>query len=557
MKKIKIYLSFAVVFSLLFASCSKDEQNLLDEPEGKTSTLSFATLLNDLTANKASLKQAIGDIPGCSDEAPAYVEVVLTGTTNVGTMANPIVVNINPNPGDYDEDGVDEYFTEESADLELEPGSYSLEFFAVYDTNDNLIWVAPMEGGEISTWVTNPLPMDIELGAGVKKYVDVEVLCFDDRMVNEYGYLFFDLETTEAFEFCFFANYCDENGRHFSAAYAVNIWLGDDDSGAVLYSGVSNTTGENNQGDFYADPLCFALPNLPQFEDAEDYLYYEVTLMDWTDNYGEVESTVLSGTLSRDDIEANFDGENVDYLHLRFGCGDDNGEVPVDSDDDGVPDSIDECPNTEEDVEVDEWGCAVNGETDTDGDGIPDSIDECPDTEEGVQVDNVGCPIQENDADGDGIPDSIDECPETPTGVEVDNVGCPIDTGECLDENGAIIAFNQIVDVTNFPVGQNPFYVLQVGGEDVGTITFNLDTAGEDDQLIVLIDMYDGSVENNFTEYTIISWELNLPDLGGEAICVSGISENQFEITYDSDDIIDVVYPLEVEFRANYIIAME
>ncbi|HQC05324.1 MAG TPA: thrombospondin type 3 repeat-containing protein, partial [Paludibacteraceae bacterium] len=92
-----------------------------------------------------------------------------------------------------------------------------------------------------------------------------------------------------------------------------------------------------------------------------------------------------------------------------------------DSDGDGVPDRIDECPDTPQGVVVDSVGCPV----DSDGDGVPDYIDKCPDTPKGVVVDSVGCPI---DDDGDGVPNYIDECPDTPQGVVVDSVGCPVDT---------------------------------------------------------------------------------------------------------------------------------
>ena len=56
---------------------------------------------------------------------------------------------------------------------------------------------------------------------------------------------------------------------------------------------------------------------------------------------------------------------------------------------------------------------------DTDGDGIPDYLDECPDVY-GLAEFN-GCP----DSDGDGIPDHLDECPYEAGPVE--NKGCPID----------------------------------------------------------------------------------------------------------------------------------
>ncbi len=104
----------------------------------------------------------------------------------------------------------------------------------------------------------------------------------------------------------------------------------------------------------------------------------------------------------------------------------------LDSDGDGVPDSIDECPNTPIGVEVDEKGCPI----DSDGDGVPDYLDKCPNTPKGVKVDAKGCPI---DSDGDGVPDYLDKCPNTPKGCKVDKNGCPIDSDgdgvpDCLDK---------------------------------------------------------------------------------------------------------------------------
>ena len=92
-----------------------------------------------------------------------------------------------------------------------------------------------------------------------------------------------------------------------------------------------------------------------------------------------------------------------------------------DKDGDGVPDDIDQCPNTPKGVKVDEFGCPL----DADNDGVPDYLDKCPDTPHGVKVDATGCPI---DSDHDGVPDYKDKCPNTPAGVQVDAEGCPLDS---------------------------------------------------------------------------------------------------------------------------------
>lgn len=87
--------------------------------------------------------------------------------------------------------------------------------------------------------------------------------------------------------------------------------------------------------------------------------------------------------------------------------------VVTDRDNDGVPDSVDACPDVA--------GLpALHGCPDSDGDGIADKDDKCP-NQKGVAKYN-GCPIP--DTDGDGINDEEDKCP-TVAGV-AKYQGCPI-----------------------------------------------------------------------------------------------------------------------------------
>lgn len=92
-----------------------------------------------------------------------------------------------------------------------------------------------------------------------------------------------------------------------------------------------------------------------------------------------------------------------------------------DSDTDGVPDLMDQCPNTPADVSIDGVGCPL----DSDKDGVADGRDSCPDTPTGISVDRKGCPL---DTDGDNVPNSKDKCPGTPAGTPVTINGCPIPT---------------------------------------------------------------------------------------------------------------------------------
>jgi len=61
--------------------------------------------------------------------------------------------------------------------------------------------------------------------------------------------------------------------------------------------------------------------------------------------------------------------------------------VPKDSDNDGVIDSKDKCPNTVAGAIVNEMGC----ELDDDNDGVVNRLDQCPNTISGAEVDTIGC----------------------------------------------------------------------------------------------------------------------------------------------------------------------
>lgn len=115
-------------------------------------------------------------------------------------------------------------------------------------------------------------------------------------------------------------------------------------------------------------------------------------------------------------------GETVD----ENGCA----ENQKDTDGDGVNDDVDECPDSVEGDEVNATGCTTNTEgaggeiEDADGDGITDNDDQCPNTPEGEAVNEQGCSNSQNDSDGDGVNNGSDDCPETPAGETVNDSGC-------------------------------------------------------------------------------------------------------------------------------------
>ncbi|HEY2775823.1 MAG TPA: thrombospondin type 3 repeat-containing protein [Candidatus Binatia bacterium] len=90
----------------------------------------------------------------------------------------------------------------------------------------------------------------------------------------------------------------------------------------------------------------------------------------------------------------------------------------VDSDCDGVDDSVDNCPTKfnpdQSDIDGDHIGDRCD--SDKDGDTIANASDNCP----------KDANVDQTDSDGDGVGDACDECPVAPGGDVVNRHGCSI-----------------------------------------------------------------------------------------------------------------------------------
>ena len=408
MKFINKYIALVAVFAMMFTSCSKDESSkVVDDAELQAVEITFGASLNDLVdrAAQSMSKDHFNTIPDCSDAEPAVARIDFSYGGNSYQTDVAILKDANG------------YFTDYSEDLKiLVPNNgqvtISLDGFMVYDgnpdTTGDLIWVAPKESdGDFDGYVDQALPFDITVEDGTKPYIDVEVLCFDRRMVNEYGYVFFDILPEVIYPLCLFVNYCDEDGRHYVADYSIDLYFGEDASGIQLYdhteSSAMASTGDYGDGQYYADPLCLVVPGPPaNLDDNEPYLYMVLYPQDW-DGTGDIDNSPIQGiTLSWNMVKSllNGDGTTNEYYHLLIG----------------------ECGGA---LTGDGSGGGDTGNNDLDGDGVTNDIDQCANTPAGAVVNEVGCP----DSDGDGVYDNHDLCEETPTGTTVDEDGCPVDIG--------------------------------------------------------------------------------------------------------------------------------
>ncbi len=310
MKKFKLSFAYLAVFAMIFTSCSKEENSIDEE---NSVVLTFGAVLNDL-ANRASTKAHFDDIPTCSDAAP---DRVVIGLTVDGIVWDDVEVDILS-----DSNG---YFTAYTDDLKIQITdangvNVQLTKFMVYDANNNIIWVAPA-GGNFAGYVDNALPLDFNLQRGTKPYINVEVLCFDRRLVNEYGYPFFDIDQNRAIQLCLFGNYCDDNGRHYTAAYTVDVWsYSNGQKGTQIYNDLANTVSMNAAGDYESSPLCLALPD----REGMDEYYFEITLRN-SDAYSTVEERIIrAGVINDGDVRDLMDDNgSSEYYHFQAGnCSD-------------------------------------------------------------------------------------------------------------------------------------------------------------------------------------------------------------------------------------------
>ncbi|MDT0644271.1 hypothetical protein RM553_15645 [Zunongwangia sp. F363] len=356
MKDLKNIRVIAILLVFIFASCSKEEGETAQEDSGKAS-ISFNTLLQNVSANRLMERQSSSGIPECSSAEPATAVALLSLD---GVDMDPVTVNILSD--DLDDDGNLEYYTDYSDDLELDPDVYMLEEFVVYDEEGSILWVAPRigEGTEgLEDFIDNPLPISINLSAGVKKYIDVEVLCYDERMANEYGYPFFELVQDRVYDLCFFAQYCFNNVVY-AANYSLELYYvreGEEDIQLYPQNDVPVTpsTGIDEEGEYYADPLCVKIP-APQYGEADDegYLFFRITLIDWPENYGDI----VDGAITREgyitwdlieilrDTDDNPATEDTDMRFLQFylNCSNPGGgdciPTPQDENGDCIPDNL-------------------------------------------------------------------------------------------------------------------------------------------------------------------------------------------------------------------------
>jgi hypothetical protein len=410
--------------------------------------------------------------PGeCRDVDPSYVMV---GVTNdMGDYIGEDDGDDNPDVNLIEvglkwNSSLNVWETVYSEDLALPAGDYNLEHFIVYDSEGEVLWVAPRVGGSFADYVTSPLPQPFTLTSGTKPYINVEVLCYFSRSEDAYGYVFFDITPVPVENsYCVFVDFCwDETGRDYPAHFMVEVWSDEFDGTPFMINNYMNAV--DTSGDLpAASVLCFALPDL-----GDDTYYARLTLLDYEGAYelDPERDYIVEFTITQDDIDAQ-EAMVPAYTHIRYNCEPPYGE-PTCPPNYPVGDWNQDCVVDCKDTNTCEPGdCVVPG--DTNGDCIVD----CRDT---------------NTCDSEGCGDSAYMFGD----VELTSLGLQGGQnwgwGLLVDGQGADVQYQDPNDPNRWIL---PFWA-GAGQNDTskawraGDVILELNEAG--DWITITIDLYDG-----------------------------------------------------------------
>ena len=120
-------------------------------------------------------------------------------------------------------------------------------------------------------------------------------------------------------------------------------------------------------------------------------------------------------------------------------------QITTDADGDGVSDTSDRCPGSNDAADMDgdglPVGCDGTDNRDADGDGVQNYLDVCAAGDDTVDLDGDGIPdacdaVDDRDTDGDGVPDTADVCQGDDDAADRDGDGTPDGCDNDADNDG-------------------------------------------------------------------------------------------------------------------------
>jgi hypothetical protein len=192
--------------------------------------------------------------------------------------------------------------------IELDPGTYQVTSFQLYDGDDNPLYATPAAGSEFGAFVSQPLPFEVTVENFRKIEYDIEVLCIEEFTPPQFGFVFWDITVKEVKNLCVFTNFCEPDSGHEVATLEAFIYPNENATSEadLIWSGFAD--GDFDSEDEENELLCLKFPYDPSIP-TEDQSYF-IQLY--------VNGVLFEGTMPLDRVD-EINAEDG-YLHLNENC---------------------------------------------------------------------------------------------------------------------------------------------------------------------------------------------------------------------------------------------
>lgn len=166
--------------------------------------------------------------------------------------------------------------------------NYTLNNFILYNdsgtendmSDDSIVMATPIMGSDFSEYVSNPVSFTFNVGEFTKIEVPVEVLCFEDKYYEKFGFNWFSITEIIVREQCFFGDFCVKHPIDYIGSYYENQETGLQidmpalfkihvykDGVEVPNSPFTNVNEESNWG--VGSPVCIQYPDILNINNEE------------------------------------------------------------------------------------------------------------------------------------------------------------------------------------------------------------------------------------------------------------------------------------------------
>lgn len=188
-----------MITAVVLTGCKKNETPQADLATGEVQ-FNITNIMDD------GSRVEIPNIPDCDLTAtPLYATVTITSDIegNNEIDGSPFTMAIS-DIGDLMTDV-----------LKLVPGTYYVTQFDVFGADgddegdeDDLIWRAPAANSFYNSFMNIPLNREFAVVAYEKIGYEVEVLCYDETVADEFGFVWFDIDKVVLRDICLFGDIC-------------------------------------------------------------------------------------------------------------------------------------------------------------------------------------------------------------------------------------------------------------------------------------------------------------------------------------------------------------